>query len=473
MVTLFFMFRLDRPAHSETAAAANDRLVMTGAARPVAPTTDPATQERQVGVAFRAELKAIPEGGTVRAAGNTLRIENARAVTLLLTATTEFRAHDAAGMTAACARNLRSAAARSYKELRGEHVADYRRYASRVNLRVLDGPDPLRDVATDKRMLRLRNGGDDLGLIATYFQFGRYMLISSSRPGTLPANLQGIWNESLDPPWGSKYTVNINAEMNYWMAESANLAELHPQLFDLLDSTRSFGSVTARKYYNARGFVVHHNTDIWGDSIPVDHVQAGVWPLGAAWISLHLFSHYAYSLDQAFLRDRAYPRLKEIAEFFLDYLVAGPDGTLLSGPSQSPENKYRLPDGTTASLCMSPAMDTEIIRAIFDRVSRSSKILGIDDALRAQVEAASKRLPPFKIGKTGALQEWNEDYDGDRARPSSHLASLRAVPGPPDHAARNARSRQSRARRARAPPGERRRQHRLEPRMDCELLGAP
>ncbi len=175
--------RLDRPAHSETTAAASDRLVMTGAARPVKPTTDPATQERQVGIAFRAELKAIAEAGTVHATGNTLRIENAHSVTLLLTATTEFREHDAAGMAAACARNLRSAAARTYKELRAEHVADYRRYASRANLRLVDGPDPLRALATDKRMERLRNGGDDPGLIATYFQYGRYMLISSSRPG--------------------------------------------------------------------------------------------------------------------------------------------------------------------------------------------------------------------------------------------------------------------------------------------------
>jgi alpha-L-fucosidase 2 len=427
--------RLERPADSATIAVASDRLVMTGAARPVNPTTAPATQELQVGVAFRAELKAIPEGGTVRAAGNTLRIENARSVTLLLTACTDFREHDAAGMAAACARTLRSAAARSYSELRGNHVADYRRYAGRANLRLENpqlrvGLDTLSDLPTDKRMERLRNGGDDPGLVANYFQFGRYMLISSSRPGTLPANLQGIWNESLDPPWGSKFTVNINTEMNYWMAESANLAELHAQLFDLLDSTRAFGSVTARKYFNARGFVVNHNTDLWGDSIPVDHVQAGVWPMGAAWIALHLFSHYAYTLDQAFLRDRAYPRLKEIAEFFLDYLVPGPDGTLLSGPSQSPENKYKLPDGSTASLCMSPAMDTEIIRAIFDRVSRSSKSLGVDDALRVQVEAAAKRLPPFKIGKTGALQEWNEDYAETEPghRHISHLFALY-----PDH----------------------------------------
>jgi alpha-L-fucosidase 2 len=422
--------KLDRPAHSETTAAGNDRLVMTGTALPVKPTTDAATEEQQVGVAFRAEVKAVAEGGKVRTGDGSLQIENAHAVTLLITAATDFRERDAAGMAAACAGNLRAASAQTYAQLRAEHVADYRSYARRADLCLLDGADPLHDLPTDKRMQRVKDGGEDPGLISTYFHFGRYMLISSSRLGTLPANLQGIWNESLDPPWGSKFTVNINTEMNYWMAENANLPELHAQLFDLLDSTRPFGSETARKYYNARGFVIHHNTDLWGDSIPVDHVQAGVWPMGAAWISLHLFSHYAYNLDKSFLRDRAYPRIKEIAEFFLDYLVEAPDGCLRSGPSQSPENRYRLPDGTTASLCMSPAMDTEIIRAVFDRVERMSKILGVDDELRAQVVAASKRLPPFKVGKTGALQEWNEDYDENEPghRHISHLFALY-----PDH----------------------------------------
>lgn len=418
--------RLDRPAHSETQALGDDRLVMTGAARPVKPTTDAATQERQVGVSFRAEVRAVTEGGVVRAIDEALRIENAHAVTLLITAVTDFRERDATGMAAACARRLHEAAALPYGELRAEHVGDYRRYARRCDLRLIDGPDPLRDLATDKRVLRVKNGAEDPGLVSTYFHFGRYMLISSSRPGTLPANLQGIWNESLDPPWGSKFTVNINTEMNYWMAENANLAELHTQLFDLLDSTRAFGSVTARKYFNARGFVVNHNTDLWGDSIPVDHVQAGIWPMGAAWIALHLYTHYAYCLDRTFLRERAYPRLKEIAEFFLDCLVAGPDGTLLSGPSQSPENKYRLADGTTASLCMSPAMDTEIIRAVFDRVARASEVLGGDEELRTQAQSAAKRLPPFKVGKTGALQEWNEDYDETEPghRHISHLFAL-------------------------------------------------
>ncbi len=422
--------RLDRPANSQTEAAGNDRLVMTGAARPVNPTTDPLRQERQVGVAFRAEVEAIAEGGVIRAEGNTLRMEKARAVTLLIAAATDYREHNVAGMAAACARRLREAAALPYARLREEHVADYRRYARRCGLQLVDGPDPLGYMATDKRVQRVKEGGEDAGLIATYFHFGRYMLISSSRPGTLPANLQGIWNESLDPPWGSKFTVNINAEMNYWMAENGNLADLHAQLFDLLDATRPAGTETAQRYFKARGFLVNHNTDLWGDAIPVDHVQAGVWPMGAAWMALHLFSHFAYSLDQDFLRERAYPRLKEIAEFFLDYLVDGADGELLSGPSQSPENKYRLPDGTTASLCMSPAMDTEIIRAVFDRVERMSKMLGLDEDLRAQVASAAKRLPPLKIGKTGALQEWNEDYEETEPghRHISHLFALY-----PDH----------------------------------------
>jgi alpha-L-fucosidase 2 len=418
--------RLDRVAHSETVATGANRLVMTGAARPAKPTTDPAVQERQVGVAFRAEVAAHTEDGTVCAAGNTLRIEGARRVTLLVTAATSFRAGVARGMEAACARNLKAAALVSYDALKREHISDYQGYARRVELDLLNGPDPLKDVPTDVRMQRVQEGGEDAGLLQTYFKYGRYMLISSSRPGTLPSNLQGIWNESIDPPWGSKFTVNINAEMNYWMAEPGNLADLHPQLFDLLESTRSLGAETAKKYYKARGFVVHHNTDIWGDSIPVDHVQAGVWAMGAAWMALHLWEHYAFSQDKEFLRVRAYPRLREIADFMLDYLVEAPDGTLQSGPSQSPENKYRMTDGTTASLCMSPAMDTEIIHAVFDRVARGSKLLGVDADLRAQVQASAKKLPPLKIGANGALQEWNDDYEETEPghRHISHLFAL-------------------------------------------------
>jgi len=418
--------RLDRPAHFATAATANT-LVMTGQALPAKPTTDPATQEHQVGVRFRGELHAVALSGSIKPEGDALRI-NSSAVTLYLAAHTDFRERDEAGMTAACEKSLTAAKRLSYKNLRDRHIADYRSYASRADFHL--GLDPSANIPTDQRVVALKAGGEDLGLIPLYFQYGRYMLISSSRPGTLAANLQGIWNESIDPPWGSKYTVNINAEMNYWLAEPANLADLHPPLFDLIDSTRINGALTAKKYYNARSFVIHHNTDIWGDTVPIDNVQAGVWPMGAAWLALHLFSHYAFSLDTEFLRARAYPRLKEIAEFLLDYLVEAPDGTLVSGPSQSPENKYKLPDGSAHSLCMSPAMDTGIIHAVFDRISRMSTTLGVDPDLRAQVQAASKRLPPLKIGKSGALQEWNEDY-AETEPGHRHISQLFALY--PDH----------------------------------------
>ena len=421
-----FKVRLDRPAHAETKAS-DHTLVMTGQALPVKPTTDPATQEHQVGVRFRAELHATALTGSIVPEGDALRIHSS-AVTLYLAAATDFREKTEEGAAVACAKYLAAAKKLSYETLRNRHIADYRSYATRADIHL--GPDPNAGIATDKRVQALKSGGEDLGLIPLYFQYGRYMLISSSRPGTLAANLQGIWNESVDPPWGSKYTVNINTEMNYWLAEPANLADLHTPLFDLIDSTRTNGAVTAKKYFNARGFVINHNTDIWGDTIPIDNVQAGVWPMGAAWLALHLFSHYAFSPDQTFLRDRAYPRLKEVAQFFLDYLTEAPDGSLLSGPSQSPENRYKLPGGGTASLCMSPTMDTGIIHAVFDRVIRMSATLNLDPELRAQCQAASKRLQPFKIGKSGALQEWNEDYAETEPghRHISHLFALY-----PDH----------------------------------------
>jgi alpha-L-fucosidase 2 len=414
--------RMDRPANSETAAAAPNRLVMTGEAVPVKPTIDPATQEHHVGIKFRAELLAIAEDGRVAAEGNALRIKDSSSVTLFITAATSYRTSD---MAAACAKYLISAN-KPYDVVRARHIADYRSYFDRSEIQLSTTPDPLAELATDKRIKKIKEGGEDVHFLSTYFQYGRYMLISSSRPGTLAANLQGIWNESLDPPWGSKYTVNINAEMNYWIAERTNLSDLHAPLFDLVDSTTQAGAVTAKKYYAARGFVVHHNTDLWGDSVPIDHVQAGIWPMGAAWMVLHLWDHFEYSGDMEFLKQRAYPRLREVSEFLLDYLVESPDGHLVTGPSQSPENQYKLPDGSKASLCMAPAMDIQITRAVFDRVARGSKLLGVDQELREQVTAASKRLPSFKISKTGMLQEWDEDYAETEPghRHISHLWAL-------------------------------------------------
>ncbi len=250
----------------------------------------------------------------------------------------------------------------------------------------------------------------DPGLDALYFQFGRYLLIASSRPGDLPANLQGLWNDSMSPPWDSDYHLNINLQMNYWPAEVTNLAELHEPLFAFLDSLREPGRKTARVHYGARGFVAHHITDIWGFTSPGDLPRSGLWPTGAAWLTQHLWEHYLFTPDRAFLA-RAYPVMKEAAEFFLDYLVEDPRGRLVSGPSVSPENRYRLPNGQVGILTMGPSMDHQIISGLFRQVARASEILGVDEAFRAQVLAAEKRLPPPTIGKHGQIQEWSEDYE--------------------------------------------------------------
>ena len=275
-------------------------------------------------------------------------------------------------------------------------------------------PDPrfVASMPTDDRLERVKKGETDLGLEALYFQFGRYLLIASSRPGGLPANLQGLWNDSMFPPWDSDYHLNINLQMNYWPAEVTNLAELHQPLFDYLESLREPGRKTARVHYGANGFVAHHISDIWGFTTPGDRPRSGLWPTGAAWLTQHLWEHYLFNPDRAFLA-KAYPVMKEAAEFFLDYLVEDPraPGRLVSGPSVSPENRYRLPNGQVGILSMGPSMDHQIIAGLFTQVIRASEILGVDADFRDRVAATKKRLPPPAIGKHGQIQEWAEDYD--------------------------------------------------------------
>jgi alpha-L-fucosidase 2 len=442
--TLNFTARLDRPAHFETASTGADRLVLSGEAIPVNDNPGLPVKERPVGVRFYSELLATTEGGTVKSEGGVLTIANARTATLYIDCATSYRypAHssspdrynvgDLDAMKAAVDRNLKVAADHSYADLRARHIADHQRYFRRAEINL--GPDRRAVMPTDIRLLRVKNGDEDIHLLPLYFQFGRYLLISSSRPGTLAANLQGIWNESVDPPWGSKYTININTEMNYWLADRANLSDCHLPLFDLEDSTRRSGTLTAQRYYRARGFVVHHNTDIWGDSGPIDTLGGGIWPMGAAWLSLHAWDHYDYTRDLRFLRERGYPLLRDNALFLLDYLVEAPTGTpyagmLITGPSCSPENKYKLPDGSSHNLCMGPTMDIEITRAVLTRTIAAHQALGAPAAesdLITRAHAALKRLPPFKITHDGRLQEWPEDYTDSEPghRHISHLFAL-------------------------------------------------
>ncbi len=373
-------------------------------------------EERPVGVKLQAVLLVVPEGGKMSKSGGDLFVEGADAVTLYLAASTSFRPRDI--------EHDLLAAKRSYADVKARHIADYQRLFNRVKLSLGTGAAP--DLPTDERLKRVAAGGEDRGLIEQYFQFGRYLLISCSRPGSMAATLQGLWNDKLEPSWDSKYTININTEMNYWPAEVTNLSELHEPLFDLIDAARPDGRRVAKAIYSARGFVLHHNTDIWGDAVPIDGVGSGVWAMGGAWLSLHLWEHYDFTRDRRFLETRGYPVMKEAAEFLLDYLVDDGKGHLITGPSISPENVYKMANGVAAKLCMGPTMDTEITRQLFTRVIEASAILGIDADFRAKVKAAKDRLQTFQIGKYGQIQEWMEDYE-EKDPGHRHISQLFAL----------------------------------------------
>lgn len=446
-----FSAMLGRPRSFTVARPSRNSLTLSGQALPLNDNPNLPVKEHQTGVRFFAEMRAVLEGGQLQPAGEThgtaLQVLNANTVTLFVDCATSYRYPARAGklagvdadvltgdpdaMRAAVERDLTAAARRPYAQLRERHITDHQRLFRRASFTL--GSDPQREVPTDVRVERMKGGAEDIHLLPVYFQYGRYMLISSSRPGTLAANLQGIWNESVDPPWGSKYTVNINAEMNYWFAESANLSECHLPLFDLLRATRPQGTRTAQALYKAHGTVVHHNTDLWGDAGPIDGLGGGVWAMGSNWLSLHLWTHYVYTGDRRFLVEQAYPSLRENATFLLEYLVRDPHtGHLTTGPSCSPENAYELPDGHSYNLCMGPTMDISITRSVFARLLEAASLLAGtepvqgDADLLQRVRSAWAQLPPFQIAPDGRLQEWQVDYKDHEPghRHISHLFGL-------------------------------------------------
>jgi alpha-L-fucosidase 2 len=415
-----FRATLTREQDSQTTAAAPDRVILQGEAiahtnfwmRGNLPPERLKVERDQLeptGVKFHAVLRAANEGGQVEVSGSELIVSKANAVTLLLVAATDYRGGDP---VAACAQYL-AGAAKPYSALKGAHLADHEKLFRRVELELVStASDPsIESLPIDERLARIKKGQDDPGLSALYFQFGRYLLMGSSRPGTMAANLQGIWNDSMAPPWDSKYTTNINVEMNYWPAEVGNLAETTLPLFDLVRMSLESGRHTAKAMYGARGFVFHHNLDAWGDTAPVDYAYCGVWPMGGAWLALHIWEHYQYGLDRAFLSREAYPIMKEASQFLLDFLIDDGKGHLVTNPSYSPENSYRMADGTVGQQTVGATMDYEIIYALFHATMRASQILGKDTDYRSQLDAALKRMPDLKIGKHGQLQEWSEDYD--------------------------------------------------------------
>ena len=386
---------LTRPVDATTTAAGTE-LVLEGRA---------SHGGQQLGVRFQARLRAVAEGGSVVAEGASLRLSGADAVTLILAAATDYRG-TAPGPDAV--RQVEAAEATGYTALREAHVADHRAIFNRVWLEL--GGSEWRREPTDTRLRFVRSGGEDTDLEAMYFQFGRYLLMASSRPGTMPANLQGVWNGAVKPPWNSDYHININIQMIYWPADVANLSEMQEPLWDMLDRLRERGRATARDHYGfERGFVAHHTTDAWWWTSPVGSARYGMWPSGGAWLSRHMWEAYLFNRDAAFLRERAYPVLKEAAEFFLDWLVPEP-GTdlLLSGPSISPENAFRI-NGRRTHVTMGPAMDQQIVRDLFENVLAAAAELGIDDAFTQETAAKLTKLAGPQVGTDGRLMEWRQE----------------------------------------------------------------
>jgi alpha-L-fucosidase 2 len=393
-----FQAGMKTPQKATVSVESPDTLVLTG--------TNGAAHGIAGALKLQARVRVVAAGGKVTAEGEQISVAGADSATLLVAAATSYKSFkDTSGDPAAATKaTIAAAAQKPFDALRKEHVAEHRRLFRRVTLDL--GSTAAAQRPTDERIKTFAEGNDPQ-LAALYFQFGRYLLIGCSRPGTQPANLQGLWNDSMSPPWSSKYTININTEMNYWPAEPTNLGEcVEPLVAMVLDLTET-GARTAKVQWGARGWVCHHNTDLWRASAPIDGPHWGFWPTGGAWLCKHLWDRYEYGGDRKFLA-KIYPALKEASQFFLDTLVEEPKHKwLVTCPSLSPENGH--PGG--ASVCAGPTMDQQIIRDLFDNTVRAAEILGVDEDFRKQVSAVRAKLAPNQIGAAGQLQEWLDDWD--------------------------------------------------------------
>jgi alpha-L-fucosidase 2 len=419
-----FSATLDRAAAFETQADGAAGLLLTG-------TTASGRAELE-GMKFVARLHAIPVGGKVTVANGKLQVESANEVVLLVAAGTNylgFAGRNTADPLQATANDIDQARTKSYAQLRAAHVADHRGYFDRVSLTLNDGKDDSTKAAalpTDQRHAALAKGGADPALAALYFNYGRYLLISSSRPGTMPANLQGLWAEGIKTPWNGDYHLDINVQMNYWPAEVCGLGDCHTPLFKLIESLQQPGAETAKAYYNADGWVAHVITNIWGFTAPGEQAGWGATATGSPWLCDHLWEHYDYTRDFEYLK-WAYPIMKGSAEFFIDMLITDPKtGFLVTAPSNSPENTFKTPDGQTARVCMGPTMDNQILRELFDNCIKAAGILQTDEAFRKQLVETRAKLAPNRIGRHGQIMEWLEDYEEPEIhhRHVSHLYGL-------------------------------------------------
>jgi alpha-L-fucosidase 2 len=407
---------LDSPQKSATAARAalnGGFLTLDG--------TSGAFEGLEGKVNFNTTVQVALSGGTLAASDDNITVDNANAVTFYISTATNFVNYNdiSADPIARAQQYLASATEKGYETLRKEHIAYYKQYFDRVHID-LGTTDSVKK-PTDTRILEFA-ASNDPQLVALYFQFGRYLLISSSQPGGHPANLQGIWNDQMAPAWDSKYTTNINAEMNYWHAEVTNLTELHAPFINMVKELSVTGAETARRMYGARGWVLHHNTDIWRLTGPIDFAAPGMWLTGEAWVSQHLWERYLYSGDKAYLAD-IYPVMKGAAEFLLDYLTPEPShGWLVVAPGTSPENCFRC-DKEDITNTYGVTMDNQLVFELFTNTISATAALGIDAAFADTLRAARAQLPPMQIGQHSQLQEWFFDWDNprDHHRHVSHL----------------------------------------------------
>ncbi|GHA74971.1 glycoside hydrolase family 95 protein [Pontibacter akesuensis] len=405
--------RMDSPHQKYAVTAKQDQLVLSGTSGDV--------DNKKGKVKFQAQVQPQVKGGKVSATDNTLQITGADEAVIYVSMATNFKSYkDLSGNEAEKAAQLLAAATkRKYKKVREEHIESYRKYFDRVSLDL--GITDAVEKPTDKRLAAFASGNDP-HLAALYFQFGRYLLISSSQPGTQPANLQGIWNDKISPPWDSKYTVNINTEMNYWPAEVTNLPEMHQPLFAMIKDLSETGRESARKMYNARGWNMHHNTDLWRMTGPIDGAFYGLWPMGGAWLTQHIWQHYLFTGDKKFLQEM-YPVLKGAAAFYADVLQEEPENKwLVVVPSMSPENKHQ----SGVSIAAGTTMDNQLVFDVFSNIIHASEALNTDKAFADSLRSMRDRLPPMQVGQHGQLQEWMQDWDkpDDKHRHVSHLYGL-------------------------------------------------
>jgi alpha-L-fucosidase 2 len=387
------------------------------------------------GMRFRMIVRVIKSDGKTFADNTGLHVEKASETVIIVSMATSFNGIDKdPGLEGKNEKKiaydyLEKASLLSYNELKNKHISDFRGLFNRVSFSINEAVAP--DLPTNQRLINYSDSLPDPELEALYFQFGRYLLISSSRPGGIPINLQGIWNHLLRPPWSSNYTANINSEMNYWPAEATNLSEMHEPLLDFIGKLTSTGEITARTFYNCRGWCCSHNTDIWAMTNPVGNFGNGDpvwanWSMAGPWYCLHLYDHFAYTCDTLWLKEYAWPVMKGAARFCLDYLVTDPKGYLVTAPSTSPENKFITPDGYKGSTLYGGTADLALIRGLFNKILIVSDLLKTDTDFASEINSALKKMYPYQVGKKGNLQEWYHDFeDADpQHRHISHLICL-------------------------------------------------